>query len=380
MHVGYSIEPTDSLTLIQRAVGLGVRARKDPAHPRSIHWVRESTGIPRWALKGTVTFQGAAARQVVYDDSEFSQNSKRRHSGQATGPRYGMSTTAIAPRRSAHAGRATQPGTSLARGKQSVASRRRLVAMVAMLSAFPANADELVDRADANGDGYVSLYELRAAYYADMEFNRRIERSFAEYDTDGDGLISEAERRARGTAGAETASGAGIAATASGGAAMAPATGTAPATAAGTASTSAAATEATTAAEVLPGPAAELSAATGAEMASTPGAETASVETPATGAVADSSDVGSPEGAPATGTADEAPPDTRGLSRSELWIRQIDADNSGGASKKELAASGDGNQWLSDSDFRAADKNGDGDLGPDELEVLIQSMERRQRR
>ena len=93
---------------------------------------------------------------------------------------------------------------------------QRLTAIVAMLSAFPVNADELVDRADANGDGYVSLYELRAAYYADMEFNRRIEQSFADYDTDGDGLISEAERQAQAVATAETAPGAGMAATASG--------------------------------------------------------------------------------------------------------------------------------------------------------------------
>ncbi|MGB5622565.1 MAG: hypothetical protein WBN65_08735, partial [Gammaproteobacteria bacterium] len=78
--------------------------------------------------------------------------------------------------------------------------------------------------------------------------------------------------------------------------------------------------------------------------------------------------------------ADVALPGTRGLSRSELWIQQIDADNSGGASLRELVASGDGSQWFQDSDFSSADKNGDGDLNPDELEVLIQSMERRSRR
>jgi len=70
-------------------------------------------------------------------------------------------------------------------------------AIALVLSAPALNADELVDRADANGDGVVSLYELRAAYYADAEFNQRIEQSFAEYDTDGDGLISESERRAK---------------------------------------------------------------------------------------------------------------------------------------------------------------------------------------
>lgn len=255
-----------------------------------------------------------------------------------------------------------------------------LIAIVAMLSAFPVNADELVDRADANGDGYVSLYELRAAYYADLEFNRRIEQSFADYDTDGDGLISEAERRAQAIATAETSPSAGIAAPASGEPAVTPATGTAPATAAGTASTPVAATEATTAAKAPPTPAAGLSAAAGAEMASTPTAEPVLVGAPAMDAGTDRPDGRSPEVAPATTTADEALPDTRGLSRSELWIQQIDADNSGGASISELAASGDGDQWLPDSDFGSADKNGDGDLDPDELELLIQSMERRQRR
>ena len=95
---------------------------------------------------------------------------------------------------------------------------------------------------------------------------------------------------------------------------------------------------------------------------------------------ADSSGGRSPEVAPATTTADVALPDTRGLSRTEIWIQQIDADNSGGASLRELVASGDGSQWFQDSDFTSADKNGDGDLDPDELEVLIQSMERRSRR
>ncbi|MEL7450035.1 MAG: hypothetical protein AAFN78_12555, partial [Pseudomonadota bacterium] len=36
-----------------------------------------------------------------------------------------------------------------------------------------AGAQTYVDRADANGDGVVSLYELRAAYYADPAFNQR---------------------------------------------------------------------------------------------------------------------------------------------------------------------------------------------------------------
>lgn len=254
-----------------------------------------------------------------------------------------------------------------------------LIAIVAMMSAFPVMGDDLVDRADANGDGYVSLYELRAAYYADMEFNRRIEESFASYDTDGDGLISKAERRAQAVAKAEAAPEAGIAATASGAAADIPATGAAPAIAAETASTPAAATETTTA-EGSTAPAAGLSGAAAADGASTPTDETVWLGTPAMDEDAASPSDRSPASEPATATADEALTDTRDLSRSELWIQQIDADNSGGASLRELAASGDGQQWLQASDFDSADKNGDGDLDPDELEVLIQGMERRQRR
>ncbi|MGB5589715.1 MAG: hypothetical protein WBN31_02145 [Gammaproteobacteria bacterium] len=289
-----------------------------------------------------------------------------------------------------------------------------VMAIVAMLSAFAANADELVDRADANGDGYVSLYELRAAYYADREFNRRIEQSFADYDTDGDGLISEAERRARAVATAETAPGAGTAttasgetavtagtgaapatasgetpvtpatgvatATASGEMAVTPATGTAPATAAGMASTPAAVPVATPAAEVASTPAAGSSTPAPAEMAPTRAAEPVSVGTPGMDTGADRPGGASPEVAAATTTAGVALPGTSGLSRSELWIQQIDTDNSGGASMRELVASGDGDQWFHERDFTSADKNGDDDLDPDELEVLIQSMERRQRR
>jgi hypothetical protein len=270
------------------------------------------------------------------------------------------------PERSVHKGLPTLPGTTPARQGQCAITTRRLVAIVAILSGFPVSAVELVDRADANGDGYVSLYELRAAYYADVEFNRRIEESFASYDTDGDGLISEAERRARAVATAETAPGTGLAATAPGENGLSPGTGSAPAAA----TTPAPATPVTDATTAPPTPAAE----------SSPAAETVAAGSPATDADADPPDGRSPEPAPATTTGDDALPATRGLSRSELWIQQIDANNSGGASKRELAASGDGHQWLSDSDFESADKNGDGDLDPDELEVLIQGMERRQRR
>lgn len=288
---------------------------------------------------------------------------------------------------------------------------RRLLAVVATLLVLPVNADEFVDRADANGDGYVSLYELRAAYYADMEFNRRIEQSFADYDTDGDGLISEAERRAQAVAAAETTPAAGTGATAPGGTevspaagtaptpasgeiavtpatrtapaaisgetAVSPATGTAPAPAAGSVSEPAAETLATTAAEAAQTPTAGSSAP--AAAASTRSAETVSVGTSGLDMDADRSG-SSPEVAPATTAADGVLPDRSGLSRTELWIRQIDTDNSGGASISELMASGDGSQWFHDNDFASADKDGDGDLGPDELEVLIQSMERRQRR
>lgn len=271
---------------------------------------------------------------------------------------------------------------------------QRLTAIVAILWAFPVNADELVDRADANGDGYVSLYELRAAYYADMEFNRRIEQSFADYDTDGDGLISEAERRAHAVATAETAPGAGLAAKPAGETAMNPATGTesaaasgqtavtpvtipAPATAAGMTSTPAGAT---TAAEVVPTPAAGSSAAEAPKTRSSPSAGTMSVGTAGLDTSADSSGGRSPEVASATTSADGTLLDISGLSRSELWIRRIDVDDSGGASISELVASGDGSQWFHESDFTSADRNSDGDLDPDELEVLIQSMERRHRR
>jgi hypothetical protein len=210
---------------------------------------------------------------------------------------------------------------------------QRFFAIVATILVSAVNADELVDRADANGDGSVSLYELRAAYYADVEFNRRIEQSFAEYDTDGDGLISETERRMKR---AETA------------------------------------TESTPATT-------QTSAALAATAATAATAKSVPVDSPGATTSAD----GSGDPAPAISTAarevEAAPPYPDTLSRSESLILEIDADNSGGASIDELVASGDGRQWFTDKAFESADVNDDDDLDPDELEVLLRSLERRRR-
>ena len=200
----------------------------------------------------------------------------------------------------------------------------RTYATVAMLFASAVNADEFVDQADANGDGFVSLYELRAAYFADIEFNRRIEQSFADYDTDGDGLISDAERRAQ-----------------------------------------------------RAGTAAETPTATAAPTATT---TSVSDSRPRDATRIDDSGDPSPDASTATTGAAAALPTTGGrLSRAESWIQEIDRDNSGGASVEELVASGDGRQWFTDKSFQSADKNGDRDLDPEELEALMQSLERRRR-
>jgi hypothetical protein len=339
---------------------------------------------------------------------------------------------------------------------------QRLATLVAMLSAFPVNADELVDRADANGDGYVSLYELRAAYYADLEFNRRIEQSFADYDTDGDGLISEAERQAAAVATAKTTPGPGSAVTTPGETAASSTTVTPPATAAapaaepepvkkmapissagrpppaadgmssmpapaaepepvkkrppisaagrppptaeGATSTDALAFTGITPISELssPSPAAAGTAATATGAAATTGVPSTSVsgttQTPTTVAglstATDTVSTGTarpntgadraagrmPQTAPPARRSARALPDRRGLSRTEIMIRENDADNSGGASVSELISSGDGRQWFPDRAFKSADKNDDGELDPDELEVLLQSMERRRRR
>ena len=221
---------------------------------------------------------------------------------------------------------------------------QQFAAIVALLSASAVQADELVNRADANGDGFVSLYELRAAYYADIEFNRRIEQSFAAYDTDGDGLISEAERRAAQALAATEATPEAVPPTrASGESAIAASAGATAATVTATETRPEAVPPTRASGESAFAASAGATAATAAEAASTP---------------------------PAT---------TRRLTRSELWIQEIDSDNSGGASYNELIASGDGDQFFSSSAFTSADENDDGDLDPDELEVLIQSVERRQR-
>ncbi len=44
-----------------------------------------------------------------------------------------------------------------------------------------------------------------------------------------------------------------------------------------------------------------------------------------------------------------------------------------------MLASGGGQAWFTGSEFDAADTNGDGDLNAGELEVLVRSLERRQR-
>ena len=75
-------------------------------------------------------------------------------------------------------------------------TRQSTVATAVMMVIGVAAADDYVSTADANGDGFVSLHELRAAYFADPDFNRRIEQSFSRYDRNGDGLISAEERRA----------------------------------------------------------------------------------------------------------------------------------------------------------------------------------------
>ncbi len=187
---------------------------------------------------------------------------------------------------------------------------RTTLALVAFLAPL-AMADEYVDRADANGDGVVSLYELRAAYYADPEFNRQIEQSFARYDRNGDGVISAEER---GTPPLEYGRRSGDAA-------------------------------------VDDNQISELDTGTlrGRRR------PTSAPSTPA---------------APATQSSGDRIAD---------WIRDIDFDQSGGASMQELIVSGGGEPWFREADFHAADADDDGDLDAAELAALVRSIERRQR-
>lgn len=65
---------------------------------------------------------------------------------------------------------------------------RFVLAAIALLGAGTAFAGH-VKSADSDGDGYVSLEEMKAAH------NARIEERFAKVDSNGDGLLSEEERQ-----------------------------------------------------------------------------------------------------------------------------------------------------------------------------------------
>jgi Ca2+-binding EF-hand superfamily protein len=214
---------------------------------------------------------------------------------------------------------------------------QRILTIAALLSAGPVHADKFVDKADANGDGAISLYELRAAYYADPDFNQRIEESFAEYDADGDGLISAAELSIRRAEEAVSSQ-----------------------------------------ADELNAPVAprteEAAAIPIITLAPNDGGGAASMAPDiATGARPQISEPAVDEStAPAT-LAPAAPK----LTRSEAMIAEIDDDKSGGVSVEEL--SNDDEQWFSDQAFKSADGNGDGTLNAEELEQMLQSLERRGR-
>ncbi len=67
---------------------------------------------------------------------------------------------------------------------------RLIIAAVAALGAGAVFAAGPMKKADTDGDGYVSLDEMKAAHSA------HIEAHFAAMDSNGDGLLSEAERKA----------------------------------------------------------------------------------------------------------------------------------------------------------------------------------------
>ncbi len=198
---------------------------------------------------------------------------------------------------------------------------KRILAVAAMLLAGPVTwADEYVNKADANGDGFVSLHELRAAYYADPAFNERIEASFAALDRNGDGRISADERRA--------------------GREMAAAPVSPPAATAGGLRF-----------EGQPAP-----------VAPTPD----SAPVAAAGAAA--------QGGASSASARATPGD-----RFDAWIADVDVDDSGSASAAELLGGGGGAPWFSRAEFEAADRNGDDELDAAELSQLVTSLERRRR-
>lgn len=63
------------------------------------------------------------------------------------------------------------------------------IAAIALLGAGAAFAAGPMKNADTDGDGFVSLEEVKAAHSA------RAEKHFAEIDTNSDGLLSEEERK-----------------------------------------------------------------------------------------------------------------------------------------------------------------------------------------
>lgn len=222
----------------------------------------------------------------------------------------------------------------------------RVFLITAMPLALNAQADEYLDKADSNDDGKVTLYELRAAYYADEDFNRRIEESFAKYDTNADGIISPMEMREKRALEQQQAA-----------ANNRPPGVDYPDPDEGVSLLSVVpATEENKAAVSVEIPGSNAAAAT----SSAPSA-------PAT-AAGSSARVAAPS-QPASGQPR--------LSRSETMVLELDDDRNGILTKSELVNNGE--QWFSDSAYKSADRDGDGNLGADELEQLIQIQERRRR-